>query len=130
MMVIEILTLDVEGSSLKWDVGIPNGCALREVRKRVLALMMRDDGLALGVSAGLIGEDPWIHASCSRACEVPSYDDLVYLKSAFFGKRKGAVIVLPEESRHVNIHPFCLHLYGPLFGDLPLPDFTMGTGSI
>jgi hypothetical protein len=45
----------------------------------------------------------------------------------FVGSARKAVMVLPAEEEHVNIHPFCLHLYSPLDRD-PLPDFRMNGG--
>ena len=71
----------------------------------------------------------WIHASIAHPKIMPSYDDLVYLKRHWIGDDRKAIMVLPEKSKHVNIHSFALHLFCCL-GDDPLPDFTHGSGSI
>jgi hypothetical protein len=71
----------------------------------------------------------WFHVSISHRKRMPTYDDLVYLKRHWIGDDRKAIMVLPEISKHVNIHEYCLHLYCCLEGD-PMPDFTMGSGSI
>lgn len=69
----------------------------------------------------------WRHLSVSRKSRIPTYEDLALVKKLFLRKYK-AVQVFPREDEHVNIHPNCLHLFAT--DNLPLPDFTQGTGSI
>lgn len=64
----------------------------------------------------------WIHASCSRKDRMPTYEDLAEMKAVFFGPDRQALQVFPKKSKHVNIHPFCLHLWSCMDGD-GLPDF-------
>ncbi len=71
----------------------------------------------------------WIHASIARAKMMPTYEDVMKLKNEFIGMDRKAILVLPAVSEHVNIHEHALHLFCCLDDD-PLPDFTMGTGSI
>jgi hypothetical protein len=71
----------------------------------------------------------WLHLSISHRRRMPTYDELTYLKRHWIGDDRKAIMVLPEAKEHVNIHPRCLHLFCCLDGD-PLPDFTMGSGSI
>ena len=71
----------------------------------------------------------WIHLSVSRASNVPSWDELVGVRDAFFGPETLSIQVLAPRTRHVNIHPYCLHLWRCLDGD-PIPDFTRGGNSI
>jgi hypothetical protein len=71
----------------------------------------------------------WVHLSISHRVRIPYYDDLVYLKRNWLGDEVNAIMVLPKESEHVNIHPRCLHLFHCVSGD-GLPDFTLGTGSL
>jgi len=71
----------------------------------------------------------WLHVSMSHPRRMPTYEELTYLKRHWFGDDRKCVMVLPPREEHVNIHPNCLHLYSCMDGD-PLPDFTMGTGSI
>ena len=71
----------------------------------------------------------WLHASIARIDKIPDYKDLCKLKKEFIGKDSKAIMVLPKESEHVNIHPYVLHLFSCLDGYI-LPDFTEGSGSI
>jgi len=71
----------------------------------------------------------WKHVSVSRRSRIPSYEDLVLVKKQFIGEDKTAYQIFPKASHHVNIHPYCLHLWHCIDGDVT-PDFTHGTGSI
>jgi len=71
----------------------------------------------------------WQHVSLSRKSRLPTYDDIKLVKSLFIGDNKDAIQVFPKIENHVNIHPYCLHLWSCLEGS-PLPDFTHGTGMI
>jgi hypothetical protein len=73
----------------------------------------------------------WHHVSVSRRSRLPTWDDLMMCKRIFMGAEATAIQVLPAASKHVNIHPYCLHLWRCLSAEGPkLPDFTGGTGSI
>jgi len=71
----------------------------------------------------------WRHVSVAKPDRLPTYTEMVAVKEAFIGADRKALSVLPARSEHVNLHPFCLHLWWCCDGD-PLPDFTAGTGSI
>lgn len=64
----------------------------------------------------------WLHVSCSLRNRLPSWSELRMVKDTFVGKDRTAIQVLPPESQHVNIHPFYLHLWSCLDGDVT-PDF-------
>jgi hypothetical protein len=66
----------------------------------------------------------WLHVSLARRDRMPSYEELAEVKEAFVGPRRQAVMVMPRRERHVNLHPYCLHLWCCLDtkGD-GLPDF-------
>jgi hypothetical protein len=72
----------------------------------------------------------WHHLSVSRADRIPSYHDVNDVKDVFIGRAHIAYQVFPPRARHVNIHSYCLHLWSPLEGDEPLPDFRQGSQSI
>ena len=63
-----------------------------------------------------------MHISVSRKDRVPGYEDLKFVKNTFAEKRF-AYQVFPPPDQNINIHDFCLHLWVPLNGVLPLPDF-------
>lgn len=66
----------------------------------------------------------WLHLSCSRKDRMPTYEDLAEMKAVFAGPGRQAVQVFPVKKKHINLHPFCLHLWCCLdpAGD-GLPDF-------
>ena len=64
----------------------------------------------------------WIHVSMSRPGELPSYQDMCVVKEVFIGSKRKAIQVFPASDEHVNIHPYCLHLWCCIDGD-DLPDF-------
>lgn len=69
----------------------------------------------------------WMHISMSREARMPNYDDMKRAK-AVFAEDCYAIQVFPPPSQHINIHQFCLHLWVPLTGSHPLPDFgALGT---
>jgi hypothetical protein len=73
---------------------------------------------------------PWLHASFSFADKMPTYEDMTQVKSLFIGPNHPAYMVLPRAEDHFNYHPFCLHLFAPLAGEDPLPDFLASAGGI
>lgn len=70
----------------------------------------------------------WIHLSVSRKSRIPTYEDIALAKKLFIGRERKAIQVFAKESEHVNIHPYCLHLWS--CDEEILPDFTHGRGSI
>jgi hypothetical protein len=54
---------------------------------------------------------------------LPDFDDLMIVKELFIGTEAKAIMVFPARSKHVNIHPHCLHLFSCMTGD-PLPEFS------
>ena len=82
------------------------------------------DGRRVILTCGLHDGRWWLHVSVSRAKYTPSYEDLADVKRLFVGDAHQAVQVFPRRERHVNLHPFCLHLWACLEpeGD-GLPDF-------
>lgn len=71
----------------------------------------------------------WLHVSVAHAERLPSWADLRFVKDVWIGRDRVALQVLPRHAEHVSIHPFCLHLWCCLDGDVT-PDFTAGTGSL
>lgn len=79
------------------------------------------------VSADEFDGQEWIHASMSRADQVPTYEDLVLLHKAAFGDGWAYQVFAPAE-HHINIHAYVLHLWGRADGKPTMPNFgEMGT---
>jgi hypothetical protein len=82
------------------------------------------NGRLVIVSVGLFDERWWLHVSLSRKKYLPSYDDLGDVKKIFVGGDRQAIQIFAREAKHVNLHPYTLHLWASLDpnGD-GLPDF-------
>lgn len=87
-----------------------------------LMLQCMRTGVRVIASWDFYGGQRWMHVSLSRQSKLPSYADICRVKEEIIGKEKKAIQVHPPESEHVNIHPYCLHLWSPIGHD-PLPDF-------
>jgi len=64
-----------------------------------------------------------VHVSFSRKDRLPNYEEITEVKRLFVGKNNKAIMVFPEEKNHVNINPYCLHLWCCVDGD-GLPEFS------
>ncbi len=71
----------------------------------------------------------WLHVSFSREGRLPSWEELTLVKDVVIGATRTALQVLPPKSKYVNHHPYTLHLWTCLEGDVT-PDFTDATGMI
>jgi len=65
----------------------------------------------------------WLHVSFSFKNKTPAYKDMTHVKAIFVGPNRPAYMVLPRTIDHFNLHEHCLHLWVPLTGEDPLPDF-------
>jgi hypothetical protein len=83
-------------------------------------------GLRVIVSTADYDDREWMHVSVSRKDRIPSYEDLKYVKEIMVGNDRWAAQLFPPAADHVNIHQFCLHLWVPLTGSLPWPNFGEG----
>ena len=80
-------------------------------------LMIKSRGLAVQFSDG----GGWEHVSVSRKSKVPSYDDLCWIKDQFWNNRDTVMQLHVPKKDHVNVHPWCLHLWRPLDQEIPRP---------
>ena len=72
----------------------------------------------------------WLHVSFSFKNKMPAYKEMTHVKAVFIGANRVAYMVLPRSEDHYNFHPYCLHLFSPLEGEDPLPDFLASVGGI
>jgi hypothetical protein len=70
----------------------------------------------------------WQHVSVSHPRRVPKHEEMCYIKKHVIGDGRKAIAVFPAREYHVNIHPYCLHLFACLSecGD-GLPEFSTDT---
>lgn len=108
---------------------LPPGWALVEAAPDGASYRHRR-GMTVIVSGAVEGDGRrWLHVSLARPDRLPSYQDQALVKNLFIGRDREAYSVWARQSRHVNIHPFALHLWCPVDGPV-LPDFTRGGRSI
>ena len=53
----------------------------------------------------------WEHVSVSLVDRCPTWQEMCFVKSLFWGDDDLVVQFHPPESEYVNSHPFCLHLW-------------------
>lgn len=66
-----------------------------------------------------------VHASIAHLQHMPTYDELVLLHRAVWGRTGWACQLFVPSPEHVNIHPFALHLWGRRDGR-PMLEFGVG----
>lgn len=77
------------------------------------------DGKFLKIIAS-VGEG-WDHVSVSREFRCPYWMEMDQVKKMFFHPHECAMQLHPPEYDYVNCHPFCLHLWRPLFQEIVRP---------
>ncbi len=93
---------------------IPDSWARRDGGPFGLEGYKNADGLRVLLSVDTIeGGRRWLHVSCSRPGQLPTWEDLRLVKDIFIGRNHEAVQVLPKDEDYVNLMPFCLHLWSP-----------------
>ena len=63
----------------------------------------------------------WQHVSVSVAGRCPTWDEMCFVKSLFWDPEDCCMQLHPPESEWVNVHPHTLHLWRPIFVELPRP---------
>src|SRR5262245_51606666 len=67
----------------------------------------------------------WEHVSVSTEDRTPTWEEMCWVKDLFWDEEECVVQYHPPRSKHVNIHPYCLHLWRPLRSILPVPRVIM-----
>lgn len=88
----------------------PNGCFILQGPKGPL-LIIASDGLG------------WEHASARPLHEprTPTWEEMCFVKDAFWRPDEAVVQFHPPEAEYVNCHSHVLHLWRPLDGVFPRP---------
>lgn len=90
----------------------------------VMKMFVHMNGLRVIIGDERINKIWWRHVSVSRSDKIPSYEDLKKVKDQFIGEHRPAYQIMPKTADHINMHPYCLHLWTTLeAGDNPMPDF-------
>lgn len=69
--------------------------------------------------AGL--DDIWEHVSVSTKKRCPTWNEMCLFKDIFWAPDEACVQFHPPRSQYVNVHPFCLHIWRQVDGEVLLP---------
>jgi hypothetical protein len=69
----------------------------------------------------------WDHVSVSPhvSKRTPSWAEMSYAKATFFHEKEVVMQLHVPEEDHINVHPYCLHLWRPHDAKIPLPPKVM-----
>lgn len=63
----------------------------------------------------------WEHVSVSLPNRCPTWAEMCLVKDLFWEDDEAVMQLHPAKADYVNCHPWCLHLWRPLVGQIPLP---------
>lgn len=65
----------------------------------------------------------WEHVSVSRqdSATPPLWDEMCYVKDLFWDEDEVVMQLHPKKSEYVNNHPGTLHLWKPVYMEIPIP---------
>jgi hypothetical protein len=63
----------------------------------------------------------WEHVSVSRRDRIPTYKEMCWVKSQFWGDDDVVMQLHVAKAEHVNFHERCLHLWRPIDQTIPTP---------
>lgn len=63
----------------------------------------------------------WEHVSVSLNHRCPSWREMCYIKDLFWNDDDVVMQLHVAKKNHINVHPFCLHMWRPLDAVIPLP---------
>lgn len=76
--------------------------------------------------SGLTGP-AWEHVSVSTPHRTPTWKEMCFIKSLFWGDDVVVMQLHPRRDDYVNNHNHCLHLWRPTVGEIPVPpNITVG----
>lgn len=77
--------------------------------------------MLLIISSGVDTEFGWEHVSVSTERRTPNWDEMCFVKDLFWRDDECVVQYHPPKADYVNCHPNCLHLWMPLWAEIPMP---------
>lgn len=63
----------------------------------------------------------WDHVSVSTRSRTPFWEEMAAVKDLFFKPDELVVQLHAPAAEHINVHPYCLHLWRPHFQIVPTP---------
>lgn len=78
------------------------------------------------VSAGGVAEEmgqdfAWDHVSVSCKNRCPNWQEMEFVKRIFFKDDEWAMQLHAPPAKHINVHPYCLHIWRPHKLEIPIP---------
>ena len=65
--------------------------------------------------------DDWDHVSVSRRVRTPTWREMEHVRMLFFRPDEVAMQLHVPAADHINIHPYCLHMWRPHKLAIPMP---------
>jgi hypothetical protein len=78
-------------------------------------------GAALFIMATAGFDTGWEHVSVSTTRRPPNWQEMCWIKDAFWNDDECVVQYHPPKSDYINNHPHCLHLWRPVSEPMPRP---------
>lgn len=81
-------------------------------------------GLLMNIVAGaadLPESEGWEHVSVSTKRRNPNWQEMCFVKDLFWDEDELVVQFHPPRKDYVDLHPYCLHLWGPPQGAVRMP---------
>lgn len=70
----------------------------------------------------------WEHVSVSLSNRNPNWEEMCYIKALFWDVEETVMQLHPPQSKWINNHPHCLHMWKPTNQEIPLPpSITVGS---
>ena len=63
----------------------------------------------------------WEHVSVSLVNRCPTWEEMEFVRHLFWGADETVLQFHPPVSDHVNVHPYCLHLWRRIGEEIQLP---------
>lgn len=70
--------------------------------------------------SGMKGK-PWEHVSVSIEDRCPTWEEMEFVRDLFWHESETVMQLSVPRAQHVNMHPYCLHLWKPIGLKIPLP---------
>ena len=68
-----------------------------------------------------MGSQVWEHVSVSLGKRCPVWSEMDFIKKTFWADDETVVQFHVPKQSHIDLHPFCLHLWRPTDADFPRP---------
>lgn len=70
-------------------------------------------------------DEGWDHVSVSRENRCPNWIEMEHVKRLFFRDSETAMQLHVPGEDHINLHPYCLHMWRPHHVEIPRPPANM-----